>query len=59
MTGFVDIVELLGIVPDEVDMDGGDGVVQVIHDHKRRLLMFYEKISASTDGGPRSRVCAC
>ena len=42
MAGFVDIVELLGVVPDEFDMDEGDGVVQVIHDDKRRLLMFYK-----------------
>ena len=42
MAGFVDIVELLGVVPDEFDMDEGDGVVQVIHDHKRRLSMFYK-----------------
>ena len=41
MAGFVDIVELLGVVPDEFDMDEGDGVVQVIHNDKRRLLMIY------------------
>ena len=40
MTGFVDIVELLGVVQAKVDVDRGDGVVQVIQDHKRRLLMF-------------------
>ena len=43
MAGFVVIVELLGVVPDEVDLDEGDGVVQDIHDDKRRLLMFYKK----------------
>ena len=41
MVGFVDIVKLLGVVPDEVDLDEGDGVVQEIHDDKRRLLIFY------------------
>ena len=43
MAGFVVIVELLGVVPDEIDLDEGGGVVQDIHDDKRRLLMFYRK----------------
>ena len=34
MNGFVDIVEILGVELAEVDVDRGDGVVQVIHDHK-------------------------
>ena len=41
MAGFVIIAELVGIVPDKVDLDEGGGVVQDIHDDKRRLLMFY------------------
>ena len=41
MAGFVVIVELLCVVPDEIDLDEGGGVVQDIHDDKRRLLMFY------------------
>ena len=43
MAGIVVIVKLLGVVPDEVFLDEGGGVVQDIHDDKRRLLMFYKK----------------
>ena len=42
MTGFVDIVELLGVVPDKVDLDDGGGVVQDIHDDKRSCWYFIE-----------------
>ena len=34
--GIVVIVKLFGVVPDKVDLDDGGGVVQDIHDDKRK-----------------------